>query len=70
MLFLVISYFKKLSQVSMAVEEITKDKKVVIFKMRRRKNSKRTKAFRRHLTILRVENIKFSDEHADISDKL
>ena len=54
----------------MSIEEVTKDKKVVIFKMRRRKNSKRTKAFRRHLSILRVDDIKFSDEHNAIADSI
>ena len=44
-----------LNQVTFNVEEITKDKKVIAFKMRRRKNSKRTKGFRRDVTILRVK---------------
>lgn len=43
--------------VVMDVEELTKDKKVISFKMRRRKNSKRTKGFRRELTVLRVTDI-------------
>jgi large subunit ribosomal protein L21 len=45
------------AQVVASVEEITKDKKVISFKMRRRKNSRRTKGFRRQVTILRVTDI-------------
>lgn len=45
------------AKVIAAVEEIAKDKKVIAFKTRRRKNSKRTKGFRRQLTILRVVDI-------------
>ena len=40
-----------------AVEEMAKDKKVHIFKMRRRKNSKRLRGYRRQVTILRVVDI-------------
>lgn len=39
------------------VEERARDKKVIIFKMRRRKNSKRTRGFRRQVTILRINEI-------------
>ena len=46
-----------LSQVFANVEEITKDRKVINFKLRRRKNSKRTKGHRRQLTILRITDI-------------
>lgn len=45
------------AKVMVVVEEKTKDKKVIAFKMRRRKNSRRTKGFRRQLTILRVKDI-------------
>lgn len=45
------------AQVTATVEEITKDKKVLAFKMRRRKSSKRLKGFRRQLTILRINSI-------------
>jgi ribosomal protein L21 len=45
------------AEVVVDVEEITKDKKVIAFKMRRRKNSKRTKGFRREVTVLRVTDI-------------
>jgi len=43
--------------VKLLVEELTKDKKVTTLKFRRRKNSRRTRGFRRQLTILRVEDI-------------
>ena len=39
------------------VEELTKDKKVIAFKMRRRKNFKRTKGFRREIAVLRITDI-------------
>jgi large subunit ribosomal protein L21 len=55
-------------QVTLSVEEITKDKKVIAFKMRRRKNSKRTKGFRRDVTILRVKDITLND--SSLTDEL
>ena len=39
------------------VEEITKDKKVIAFKLRRRKNSKSTVGHRRDVVILRINDI-------------
>lgn len=45
-----------------SVEEKVKDKKVIIFKMRRRKNSRRTRGFRRQITVLRVDGVKINDE--------
>jgi large subunit ribosomal protein L21 len=45
------------AKVIATVEEKAKDKKVIAFKMRRRKNSRRTKGFRRQLTILRITDI-------------
>jgi ribosomal protein L21 len=44
------------------VEEKLKDKKVIIFKKRRRKNSQRTWGYRREICVLRVEGVDF--EHA------
>jgi len=41
------------------IEEHVKDFKVIAFKKRRRKNSKRTKGHRRQLTVLRIGNIVF-----------
>lgn len=43
--------------VRVAVEEMTKDKHLIILKFRRRKNSQRKKGFRRQVTILRVVDI-------------
>lgn len=51
-------------KVQFEVEEITKDKKVVIFKMRRRKHSRRTRGFRADLTILRCKDIIIPDQFA------
>ena len=45
------------AKVIATVEELTKDKKVVVMKFRRRKNSKRTKGHRRELTVLRITDI-------------
>jgi large subunit ribosomal protein L21 len=45
------------AKVRLEVEEVTKDKKVIAFKFRRRKSSRRTRGFRRELTILRVKEI-------------
>jgi large subunit ribosomal protein L21 len=42
------------ARVQVLVEEHTRDEKVIIFKKRRRKSSKRTKGFRREVTVLRV----------------
>lgn len=44
------------------VEEITEGDKVVIFKKRRRKNSKRTRGFRRDVVTLRIDTISFRPE--------
>jgi ribosomal protein L21 len=43
--------------VKVAVEEITKDKHLIILKFRRRKNSQRMKGFRRSICVLRVVEI-------------
>ena len=45
------------AKVIATVEELTKDKKVVVMKFRRRKNSKRRKGHRRELTVLRITDI-------------
>jgi ribosomal protein L21 len=47
--------------VRVQVEEKSKDKKVIIFKMRRRKNSKRLRGYRRQVTIFRVTDIILPD---------
>lgn len=53
------------AQVDVLVEEITQDAKVVIFKLRRRKNSKRKTGFRRDVTMLRILDIRFPPEYDD-----
>ena len=50
------------AKVVAAVEEITKDKKVIAFKTRRRKHSRRLKGFRREVTVLRVADIVLGDQ--------
>lgn len=45
------------ARVTVQVEEITKDQKVVIFKKRRRKHSQRKRGFRRDITMLRILDI-------------
>jgi len=54
------------ARVQLEVEEVTKDKKVIIFKSRRRKNSKSKNGFRRHVTVLRVTDIVIPEEHRSI----
>lgn len=53
------------AEIDVMVEEITKDAKVVVFKKRRRKNSKRKKGFRRDVTMLRILDIRPPTEYAD-----
>lgn len=45
-----------------AVEEITKDKKVIAFKTRRRKHSRSLRGFRRDVTVLRIGDIILGDK--------
>ena len=45
------------AKVVCTVEELTRDKKVYIFKTRRRKASRTLRGFRKRLTILRVDEI-------------
>lgn len=54
-------------EVDVMVEEITRDKTVVIFKKRRRKNSRRKNGFRREVTFLRVLDVRMPKEIAKIS---
>lgn len=49
-------------EIDVMVEEITRDATVVVFKKRRRKNSKRKNGFRREVTFLRVLDIRIPDE--------
>lgn len=46
-------------EVDVMVEEITRDKKVIVFKKKRRKNYRRTRGFSREVTFLRVLDIRF-----------
>mmetsp|Transcript_4441 Transcript_4441/g.6525 ORF Transcript_4441/g.6525 Transcript_4441/m.6525 type:complete len:320 (+) Transcript_4441:93-1052(+) len=46
-------------EVDVMVEEITRDKKVIVFKKKRRKNYRRKNGFRREVTFLRVLDIRF-----------
>lgn len=50
------------AKVTAVVEEITRDKKVITLKVRRRKNSRTKKGFRRQVTVLRIADIVLSDE--------
>lgn len=45
-----------------SVEEITEADKVMIFKHRRRKNSKRLRGFRRDVVTLRINKIAFAED--------
>jgi ribosomal protein L21 len=45
------------------VEEIAKDKKVITLKVRRRKNSRRIRGFRRQVTTLRIVDFVYGDEN-------
>lgn len=54
------------AQVDVMVEEITQDEKVVIFKKRRRKNSKRKNGFRRDVTMLRIIDIRPPKEFQNV----
>lgn len=53
------------AQVTLQVEEITKDAKVIVFKKKRRKNYRRKKGFRRDILLLRVLNIELPDRCTD-----
>ena len=54
------------SRVLASVEEIAKDKKVITFKTRRRKASKRMRGFRRQITVLRIDDIVLTEEDKKI----
>ena len=49
------------AEVIATVEEIAKDKKVMILKHRRRKHSRRLRGFRRQITVLRITDIVLKD---------
>lgn len=50
-------------EVDVMVEEITRDKKVIVFKKKRRKNYRRKNGFKREVTFLRVLDIRFPQEN-------
>jgi len=58
------------AEVDVMVEEITRDKTLVIFKKRRRKNSRRKNGFRRQVTFLRVLDVRMpkGEEVGNVGD--
>lgn len=57
------------AQVDIMVEEITRDKTVIVFKKRRRKHSKRKNGFRREVTFLRVLDIRVPEQYNNLEYK-
>jgi len=57
--------YVKGAEVDVLVEEITKDAKVIIYKKRRRKNSKRKNGFRRDVTMLRILDIRAPEAYSE-----
>jgi ribosomal protein L21 len=55
-------------EVDVMVEEITRDKTLVVFKKRRRKNSRRKNGFRREVTFLRVLDVRMPSEMTGSSE--
>jgi large subunit ribosomal protein L21 len=55
-------------EVDVMVEEITRDKTLIIFKKRRRKHSRRKNGFRRQVTFLRVLDVRMPGEEVKSSD--
>jgi large subunit ribosomal protein L21 len=53
------------AEVDVMVEEITRDAKVIVFKKRRRKNSKRKNGFRRDVTVLRILDVRMPEPYRD-----
>ena len=52
-------------EVDLMVEEITRDKTLIIFKKRRRKHSRRKNGFRREVSFLRVLDVRMPREEVD-----
>lgn len=52
-------------EVDVMVEEITRDKTLVVFKKRRRKHSRRKNGFRRQVTFLRVLDVRMPEAEVD-----
>ena len=57
------------AQVDFMVEEITRDKTVIVFKKRRRKHSKRKNGFRREVTFLRILDIRVPEQYNNLEYK-
>ena len=59
------------AEVDVMVEEITRDKTVIVFKKRRRKHSRRKNGHRRQVTFLRVLGVRFPGEEKgdDVGDE-
>jgi large subunit ribosomal protein L21 len=55
------------AEVDVMVEEITRDKTVIVFKKRRRKHSRRKNGHRRQVTFLRVLGVRFPGEKGEES---
>eukprot|EP00591_Stephanopyxis_turris_P003449 CAMPEP_0195518504 /NCGR_PEP_ID=MMETSP0794_2-20130614/13017_1 /TAXON_ID=515487 /ORGANISM="Stephanopyxis turris, Strain CCMP 815" /LENGTH=272 /DNA_ID=CAMNT_0040647475 /DNA_START=114 /DNA_END=932 /DNA_ORIENTATION=- len=53
------------AEVKVMVEEITHDAKVIVFKKRRRKNSRRKNGFRREVTLVRILDITLPERFRD-----
>lgn len=53
------------AEVDIMVEEITQDEKLIIFKNRRRKNSRTKNGFRRQVTMFRILNIRMPKEYVN-----
>lgn len=56
-------------EVDLLVEEITRDAKVLVFKKRKRKHSRRLNGFRREVTILRVMDIRVPEQYERVDYK-
>jgi large subunit ribosomal protein L21 len=54
------------AEVDVMVEEITRDKTMIIFKKRRRKHSRRKNGFRRQVTFLRVLDVRMPQGEVDV----
>ena len=51
------------------MEENTRDARVLVFKKRKRKHSRRLNGFRRDVTLLRVMDIRLPDQYANAEYK-
>lgn len=49
--------------------EQIRDKKIIVFKKRRRQNYRSTQGHRQYLTVLQIENIAFGDKNSSVDSK-